>query len=77
MVATHAVQRVNGPASVTREPLCGTCLSVVVSAAGAGRYTSCPWLMLRHIVPRRPRPGFLPWPTPCVAGYMAALGLNL
>jgi hypothetical protein len=52
MAATHMVQRVNGPASVMREPLFGPCASVVAPSTDVGRYTSCPQLMLRRVVLR-------------------------
>jgi hypothetical protein len=53
MAVAHAMERVKGPTSVKREPLCGLCTSVVAPATRVGRYTSCLQLMLSCIALQR------------------------
>jgi hypothetical protein len=74
MAAAHAMQRVKGPASVTCEPLCGPCTSVIEPAVGVGMYVSCPQFnVVAHCTPEV-ETGFSRWSTLCVAGYAAAPG---
>lgn len=75
MTAAHVVQRVNGPALVTCDPLCGPCISVVASAAGVGRYTLFAVNAEAHCT-TKVETGFPRWSTPCVARYAPAPGLT-
>lgn len=77
MAAAHAMQRVKGPASVTCEPLCGPCTSVIEPTVGVGMYASCPQFnVVAHCTPEV-ETGFSRWSTLCVAGYAAAVDTSL